>query len=199
MKVSNKFNKRNFQKFEKFVREYCELHRKKIIIKPTKHLRSNGVKYGGCCDGNSMQVASKNPLFENIFVHEFSHMTQAVEEIDLWYDYGDIWEPLAENRISIASWDEFMKVIALERDCERRALKFIRQFNLCSEEDYALKANTYLYYYQYVFLTKNWNQKKSIYGCPEVNALMPTKLLPMSTFKKIDMKIMEAFFKYLKK
>jgi uncharacterized protein YneR len=199
MKVSNKFNKRNFQKFEKFVREYCELHRKKIIIKPTKHLRSNGVKYGGCCDGYSMQVARKHPLFENIFVHEFSHMTQAVEEIDLWYDYGDIWEPLAENRISIASWDEFMKVIALERDCERRALKFIRQFNLCSEEDYALKANTYLYYYQYVFLTKNWNQKKSIYGSPEVNALMPTKLLPMSTFKKIDMKIMEAFFKYLKK
>jgi hypothetical protein len=199
--ITNKsqFNRKNFKKFEEYARDYCDKFNKKIVIRSGKSIIENGIQCGGCCDGNSIILAAKNPFFPEIFVHEFSHLTQAIEEIDLWYDDSDIWTPLAENRISIASWDEFKRTIELERDCEARALKYVKKFQLGNAEAYAQRANIYLLYYQYVFLTKKWNHRKSIYGCKELESLVSKKLLPLSSFDKIDMRVMEAFFNHFKR
>jgi len=198
MQLKSQFKKRNFKKFEEFAYSFCEKHRKKITIRSGKNIVMGGIKCGGCCDGNEIILAKQNPFFPEIFVHEFAHLTQAVGEIELWDNYGDIWTPLAENKISIASWEDFTQTIALEHDCEVRALKYINKFDLGCPEAYARRANTYLYYYQYVFLTKKWNHRKSIYGCRELNELVPNKLLRLEDFQYIDMRIMAAFFNHFK-
>jgi hypothetical protein len=117
----------------------------------------------------------------------------------MWYESGDIWSALQKGKVSLAQWDEFVKVIAVERDCERRALNLIKKFNITSPEIYARNANIYLYYYQYVFLTKRWSRRKSLYECEKLHDLVPENLLPASHFSNINMEVMTCFFDYYKR
>jgi hypothetical protein len=197
-----KINIKNFKKFEKYARSYCEKHNKTITLVPRKSVfqkEFKNFKCAGFCDGDEMVIATKNPNFYTVFIHEFAHLTQAVERIPMWYECGDIWSALQNGKVSLAQWDDFVKVIALERDCERRALNLIKKFNITSLEIYAIKANIYLYYYQYVFLTKRWNRKKSIYECQDIHDLMPDILLSARHFNNINMEVMTCFFDYYKR
>jgi hypothetical protein len=193
---------KNFAKFEEYARKYCEKHDKTITLIPRKTASQDGfqdLKCAGFCDGDEMVVASKNPNFHTVFIHEFAHLTQAVERIPIWYEYGDIWSALQKNKVSVAHWDEFIKVIAVERDCERRAINLIKKFNIADPKKYAQNANIYLYYYQYVFLTKHWSRRKSLYDCPGLYKLVPKYLLSTDHFSSINMEVMTCFFDYYKK
>lgn len=197
-----KINLKNFEKFKEYVHEYCQKHEKTITLVPRKTVSQEAFKdfkCGGFCDGDEMVVATKNPNFHTIFIHEFAHLTQAVERIPAWYESGDIWSALDKGKVSLRQWDEFVKVIAVERDCERRALNLIKKFNITSPEIYARNANAYLYYYQYVFLTKRWSRRKSLYECEKLHDLVPDKLLPVSHFSNINMEVMTCFFDYYKR
>jgi hypothetical protein len=192
-------NKEGFAEFEKFARDYCEQRGKKIRIIKRKNILLDGARYGGWCDGEELVVASKNNLFEEIFIHEFAHMTQAVKNVKVWRENGDIWTGLQSSKISVADWPEFMKTIAVERDCEQRSVKFIKEFDILSPEEYSKKANMYLFYYQYVFLTKKWHNSTSIYSCDSVYEKMPDKILSLQSFNKINMPIMEKFHRHFSK
>ena len=200
--MKTKVNSRNFKKFEEYARNYCEKHNKTITLIPNKTVSQEeykDFKCAGFCDGDEMVVATKNPRFETVFIHEFAHLTQAVERIPMWYESGDIWSALQKGKVSLGKWDEFVKVIAVERDCERRSLNLINKFNIISPEIYAQNANIYLYYYQYVFMTACWSRRKSLYECKELRELVPTKLLPANHFKNINMEVMKCFFNYYKR
>lgn len=194
-----KVNSKNFAKFKAFAESYCSKRGKKIIIINKKSIAENGARYGGWCDGKEMVIAGKHKLFEDIFIHEFSHMTQAVEDTQIWRENGDIWTGLAKKKVKILDWPEYIKTIELERDCEKRALKFIKKYQIMNCGIYAKKANMYLYYYQFVFLNKKWENSTSIYDCQEIYDKMPEKLLPMSAFQNINMEIAQIFAEFFKK
>lgn len=189
----------NFEIFRAFAEDYCDRHNKTIKVYNRKSVTENGAKYGGWCDGETMVVASKNNLFEDLFVHEFSHMTQAVENAPIWQQRGDIWQGLSKNKIKISHWPDYLKTIELERDCERRSINFIRKFKIMDDGKYARRANLYLYYYQFVFLTNKWHDSTSIYQAEQICELMPDKLLPAKIFNKIDMDVMQLFQKHFYK
>ena len=195
-------NLKNFKKFEEYARDYCKKHGKTIKLIPRKTVSQAGFKdfkCAGFCDGDEMVIATKNPNFYTVFVHEFAHLTQAVERVAVWNESGDIWSALQSGKVSLRHWDEFIKVIAVERDCERRAINLIKKFNITSPEIYAHNANTYLYYYQYVFITQCWSRRKSLYECKKLQDLVPNKLLPAIHFSNINMEVMTCFFDYFKK
>ena len=197
-----KINIKNFKKFEEYARNYCEKHDKTITLVPQKTVwqeEFKDFKCAGFCDGDEMVIATKNPKFHTVFVHEFSHLTQAVERIPIWYESGDIWSAIQKGKVSLKHWDEFVKVIAVERDCERRTLNLIKKFNITSPEIYAQNANIYLYYYQYVFMTECWSRRKSLYECKELRSIIPTKLLSANHFSNINMEVMTCFFNYFKR
>lgn len=189
----------HFEIFKNFAQEYCASHGKKIKLINRKNVNQDGAKCAGWCDGDTMVVATKNLSFQETFVHEFSHMTQAVEGIKIWNDHPDIWPILSKKNVKIKHWPDFYQIIELERDCEKRALKFVKNFEMMDEVIYAKKANMYLYYYQYVFLNKKWHNSTSIYDSQEIYNKMPEKLLPVSHFKNINMEIAKMFYDFFYK
>ena len=197
-----KINIKNFEKFEEYARNYCTKHDKIITLVPKKTVYQDGFKQFKCsgfCDGYEMVVAKKSPRFHTVFIHEFCHLAQMVDSAAKWTDSGDIWSDMEKGKVSLKKWGEFMKTIAVERDCERRSLNFIKKFNITCPENYARNANIYLYYYQYVFMTGNWGQKKSPYECEDLYNLMPPKLLPASHFNNINMEAMKCFSDFFKR
>ena len=182
----------NFQKFFDWSVSYLEKHGKRLVIASSKTISFNGVKFGGWCDGEELAIAFKNQLFEQTYVHEFSHMQQAVEGSPYWKDTSLFWRHLEKDKVAINSWDSVLDVISLERDCEKRAITHSRKWQLFDNEEYARNANLYLYYYQYVFLKRKWVNSPCIYH-PLILQRMPEKILPISSFKTIDMGLMGLF------
>jgi hypothetical protein len=182
----------NFKSFFEWSIDYLCEHKKKVKLSNSRFLNMTpSQRCSGWCDGNEIVVAFKSPLFEQVYVHEFSHMTQCVENSILWKDDFDFWNDLSKG-FTIKSYDKILEVIALERDCEKRALALSKKWDLFDNALYAKQANLYLHYYQYIFLTNKWINSTSIYH-PLILEKMSDKLQPMSCFSKIDMELMKLF------
>jgi hypothetical protein len=159
---------------------------------------------GYCADGDIV-LAGKHKLAPATFVHEFGHTCQFVEQSPLWDTREDSYEEYLLPKYdlaylvkdSISSFQSFLSSIILERDCEQRAIKFIKQFDLPIDiEDYTRKANLYLFFYQYIFLKKKWTTSTTIYK-PRLLREMPDKIVPVSRLKTIDMDLMDLYDKAL--
>lgn len=183
---------RNFKKFFDWSIDYLGKHDKKVVIVNSKSVVQDGIKCSGWCDDDEIVVARKNPLFQEVFVHEFSHMQQNIEQSPYWKDTSLFWRHLSKDKVAINSWDSVLDIISLERDCEKRVIKHSKKWKLFDNNLYAKRANLYLYYYQYVFLKRRWTNSTSIYH-PYLVDVMPEKILPMSQFKTIDMPLMQLF------
>jgi len=198
----------NFKNFFEYALDYLHINNKDLVIRSGEK-----IKYGdepgectGWCDGASIEIARDLKLFEETFVHEFCHMMQAVEDTHLWdqHQKSTFWEDLnlpldlKSNNNDISFWNETYKIIRLEQDCESRALKMNKHWNIFDGALYAKQANAYLYFYHYVYLTRKWELASSLY-CNELIKLMPLKLLTPKQLKNIDMNIMSAYNKILKK
>ena len=187
----------NFQKFFNWSIKYLEKYDKHVTIVNTKSIKdSSGSRFGGWCDDNEIVVAFKNRLFEETYTHEFCHMQQNIENSPYWKDTSLFWRHLEKDKVAINSWDSVLEIIALERDCERRALAHSKKWNLFDNELYAQAANIYLHYYQYIFLKRKWVNSVNIY-CDDLMDLMPSRLKPASDFEFIDMSLMNEFEKHL--
>lgn len=183
---------KNFKKFFDWSIDYLGKHDKKVVIVNSKSVVQDGIKCSGWCDDDEIVVARKNPLFQEVFVHEFSHMQQNIEQSPYWKDTSLFWRHLSKDKVAINSWDSVLDIISLERDCEKRVIKHSKKWKLFDNNLYAKRANLYLYYYQYVFLKRRWTNSTSIYH-PYLVDIMPEKILPMSQFKTIDMPLMQLF------
>lgn len=185
---------RNFKKFFEWSQKFLKKHDKKTTLVNAKSVKIDGERCGGWCDDEEMAIAIKNPLFERIYVHEFSHMQQNINGSPYWKDTSLFWKHLGK----INSWDSALDIIALERDCEKRAMRHSEKWNLFDNIKYAKMANVYLHYYQYVFLKRKWGNSVTIYH-PKLIKAMPETLKPTSSFKKIDMALMLLFEECLSK
>lgn len=184
---------KNFVPFFEWAEDYCRKHNKKITIADSAKIKFAGGACGGWCDGNEIAIAGRGLLFEETFVHEFAHLTQAVEESKLWKEEFSFWEELEKGKVSAASYLSLLEIIALERDCEKRSIALSKKWNLFDNKIYAQRANVYLYFYQYVFTNRFWGSSGGIYCSPDLIKSMPEKLVPMKEFLKIDMERMLVF------
>ncbi len=183
----------NFQKFFDWSFDYLVKHNKNLTIVNTATVKlDDNKRCMGWCDSYEIMLGRKNPLFEKVYVHEFSHMTQNVEKAFEGSNYSLFWDHMDAGTLDPFSYKHVLEVIDLERDCEARALKFSDKWDLFDREEYCKQANLYLYYYQYLFLTKKWVKTTTIYR-PQLMAQMPPQLVPMSHFKFINMDMMKLF------
>jgi hypothetical protein len=194
-----KGRRKNFQNFFLWSIKYLDRHNKKLTISNTKKVIADGMPCSGWCDGIEIVIAVKNPKFEQVYVHEFAHMQQAVEEAECWKDCDKFWNDLQKQKLSLDSWACALDIIKLERDCERRALLLNKKYNLFDPEKYAQEANLYLYYYHYVFVKRKWKYGMNKLYQSKLCDKMPKKLLPNSHFSTIDMDIMLEFDKISKR
>lgn len=189
----------NDKKFIQHVKEQCAEYGIKCIIRHVKYVKLSGnIQCGGWFDeeGKELVCASNRPDFLQILVHEFSHLTQWIDQCEAWkkgiggVGYVDEW--LSGKKVP-----NIRKHLAysrdLELDNEKRAVKHIKKFGLSINiEDYIRRANAYVQFYNHMYYTRKWaTSKNSPYRNPRIIAAMP-KTFHMN-YEKMSKKVEKVF------
>ena len=144
-----------------------------------------------------------------IFVHEFCHYRQWVEKSKYW---NILYDNVKVKKVDVSSlmddWitgKEFSKnkikeyvkrTLECERDCEKRTVKMIKDFDLPIKIDkYIRGANSYLYFYIYVLKRRVWYKEIPPYKIKKVLELMPNDKI-LDNHDDISNKIISIFDKY---
>ena len=185
----------NFHRFYQYTKRYCKKHGKTIRVVDREFLIDSG-RCSGFCDGSEMVVAFKNAFFEEVYCHEFAHLQQCVEKHPLW-DTTFNWSTISNKRSLLKNWQKLFDIIELERDCEARALRFSKRYNLFNNVSYAKRANIALYFYQYVFLEHRWCDSSKLFQDETIFRRMPQTLVRVRDLHRIDMNMMMLYQKIL--
>ena len=175
-------------KFVQFVKDECKEHGVKLRFSPYKRVKAGGY-VSGYFDDNPpvLVIAKKHPLWLGILAHEFCHLRQWVEKADVYtktkISTGECaWtvqnRQLAGEKIPEEHLDEAYRIIIrCERDCDLRAMDYIRKFKLPIDlKEYARQANAYHFFYHAVKARGKWYGKVPIYLNKKVIKLSPNHM-----------------------
>lgn len=185
--------------FVEFVKLECKKYGVKCDLRNTKYVKlSSSIKCSGYfSDDPPTLVCSMNrPDWIEILAHEFSHLTQ-------WVDQIDLWKQSMESMPLVDAWLEGEDVHDIERhiqvcrdlelDNEKRSVKVIKKFGLDVDLDnYIKKANAYVYFYTRLLTTRKWaTPKNSPYNNKNIISVMPNKF--KTDYSVVPKKIEEVF------
>jgi hypothetical protein len=156
--------------FIEFVKSECKKHGVKFKPYKRSYVKlTDDIKCGGYFDDGSdsgkpeLAFAQGREDFIELMVHEYCHMTQWLEGIELW-------EVCSDSMTIIDEWlsgKEHPKKLVecsinnsrdLELDNEKRAVKIFKEWNLPVNIDlYVKKANAYVNFYNYMKTTRKWS------------------------------------------
>jgi len=135
-------------------------------------------------DEKILVVKKNHPEEIQILLHEYCHMTQWIDQIDLWNDLEklemefDVWlDKKVEYSPEVVAKD-IDHLVALEKDCEERVLKLIEDFSLhdiVNTKIYVQKALAYLSFYYTLPTIRRW-YVTAPYDIEEIYSLMPTTI-----------------------
>lgn len=181
----------NTEEFKKLVETTCEKQKVKFIVSTGSYVL--GTEYGTQCNGyfsndpEELAISTGRPEREwfPVLVHEFCHMNQWSEDSPFW-DISiystylvDLW---LDNKIELTEKQKievFRGSILVEHDCERRAIKLIKELDLPIDPiEYVQKANAYVLFYHVIMKHRKWYEiGKEPYNNPEIYLKLPTELI----------------------
>lgn len=163
---------RSVSDFINFVKLECEKNGVEFQSHSGKYVElSEDIKCGGYFDDGSsgdspvLAFAGGHSDFLELLAHEYSHMTQWLDGIDLWKKAGHSLEIMhswlggedvedIENHINVAR--------DLELDNEMRTVGIIRKWNLPIDVGvYTKKSNAYVHFYNYLKVTRRWSEPEN--------------------------------------
>ena len=188
----------NDKAFIKFVKEECKRVGIKCDLRSVGWVRTDGVRCSGYFDESDKRlvVAMNRPDALSILVHEYCHLTQ-------WQDGIELWESAAKSLYKLFKWldgstvADIVKHIGtardLELDNERRSVKMIKHWNLSIDMDlYVKKANAYVMFYNWLHHSRSWSNPKNVpYDSPVVLQVMSNKF--NMRYGKMSRKVFNAF------
>lgn len=154
--------------FIQFVKDECKKYGVKCSLRNTKSVKlSSSVKCSGWFDEQvpELVVSMNRTDWIEILAHEYSHLTQWVDQIPLWKtsekSLGIVWGWLeGKNHRKIN--DHIDVVRDLELDNEKRTVKIIKKFNLnVNLDNYVKKSNAYVQFYNWIKITRRWSDPKN--------------------------------------
>ena len=180
---------RNINKLIADVAEKCVAHGITFSLQHVKNVDEKNLPCSGYFDEQSLVVATKKPKVQDwvdVLVHESCHLDQFIGKSKLWNSSNDpvhvveAW--IKGKKVSLNKRDEaFNNALLLELDCEKRSIKKIKKYKLnIDTEQYAQKANSYLFAYLVALHEKRWYT--SPYENPKIWKEMPTKLLTLKNY-----------------
>jgi len=137
-----------------------------------------------------------------ILVHESCHMDQWQEKISLWKECGKLPEEIIDNWIEGKNYtkktvEHAIKITRnLELDCEQRAVKKIKRFNLpINIDEYIQRANVYLFFHNWVLLKRKWyNTQNEPFTNQKIYGLMNKDWY--ESYDEMPPLLLKAFKKY---
>ena len=191
------------KKFIKIVREKCKENNVKLLLKNTVKLKLGKNSYcGGYFEDLGekavLSCAMKNPLALSILVHEFSHMEQWIDNV--FQETGEYCSNLERwlNGEEINNiYNQIDRVKLMELDCERRAVKNIKKYNLpLNIQRYTQLANVYIFFYNYLKESRKWSKPGNApysKSNKKLWSMCPKKFMPDEYYKYIPYGIYEKF------
>lgn len=153
----------------------------KIILPKSKTVITNGVKVDGYFDDIDLEfpvlkcpVGKPRSEWLPVLVHEYSHLRQYIEKCSEWQESDKeksdvIFEWINGKDFHLKKLKlSFRRTVEIELDCEKRSVEHIKAFDLpINVDDYIRKANSLLFFYNYVFTVRRW-YKISPFAIPKV-------------------------------
>ena len=177
------------RQFVKFVRQHLAEYGMKLIIGRGKHVNTDGFRCSGYFDesGGTIAVARKSNEFMQVLVHEYCHFLQYINSSKIYekcYDASNVVDAWlkGKNYSNKKVKRAFFLVRAMERDCERRAMKIIKDFNLAiNSKYYAKRAHLYIYSHFLMEKTRKFHSyKRNPYYSKYVLKIMPSNMAVLS-------------------
>ena len=179
---------RNHQ-FVRHVKNHLAQYGMRLVIGRGRSLNCGGYRCEGYFNDKEkiIKIAKFATNFLETLVHEYSHFLQyinnsqiykksdkAILMVDEWFAGKDF--PQDKLRRS------FFIIRAMERDCEKRAVKLIKKFNLQIDEKlYTKRAHCYIYSHFLMEKTRKfYAYKKSPYRSSVVLKIMPSSMAVLS-------------------
>jgi len=194
------FGTKSEKHFIHYVYGKCKKHGIKVILKDVKYLKVDGIRCSGYFDDQNkiLAVAMKSKNSKEIFVHEFGHVTQFIDNCLPWKNLGQSLEKVTDwlHGKRVHNINRHIDIVKLmELDNEKRSVELIKNFNLDIDvEDYIKRANSYIYFYNRLKKTRKWSHPKNApYNNKSVFKVMPSyfKKSYKTTPKNVE-KIYEA-------
>lgn len=136
-----------------------------------------------------LAIAVGNSTWAATFCHEYCHYEQWADNSEVWYagqlsdgTYGaDLVEYWYNGDIELNDEQQlryFEPMLAVEVDCERRAVQLIQDYDLPFDiEEYSRQAASYLYLYPELRRRRSWiTVGRAPYRVPEILEVMPADL-----------------------
>jgi hypothetical protein len=175
--------------FVRFVKQHLAEYGMRLIIGRGKYVNTGH----GRCEGyfneieKIIRIGGNNQYFLQTLVHEYAHFLQYINQVQV-YTKSDKAGLIVENWFKGREYDKktlkraFLLVRAMERDCEKRALKLIDEFNLKIDKKlYAKRANCYIYTHFLMEKTRKYGTyRKSPYFSKYVLKIMPSNMAVLS-------------------
>jgi hypothetical protein len=213
----------DYKEFKKYAKEQCKANGITFVEKANllyDDENSNSQCSGFfCSDTKRLAVSSTAPKADifGVLVHEYCHMQQWIEDCDAWrsmnmndkemkkwatYDIdclGTLLDYALEGSVSLTD-KEFKRcveaIIEVEYDCEIRTVKLIEELNLPIDvKMYSRKALAYIYFYQYMTVSKEWYPKdrKPPYAYKEIYSKFPADLTEFNVLAPITEEYVVAY------
>jgi hypothetical protein len=189
-------------RFVKWIKSQCKKYGVKCSLRNVKYLKLSGnIRCSGYFDDTTdkkptLVVSMNRKDWIEILVHEYCHLTQWSEGIDLWGKAGEslaiIEEWLGGNEVK--DIDYHLGIARdLELDNERRTAKLLKAWDLGIDiEHYIRKANAYVQFYNYMYKTRKWcSPKNSPYTNERLIAQMPKRF--NMRYKKMSKQVEKIF------
>jgi hypothetical protein len=168
--------------FIEHVRAECKRTGIKCDLRPTKYLKLSNIRCSGYFDseGRVLVCSMNRPDALGILAHEYAHLTQWDEGIDLWDKAGNSMEKI-DNWLGGKRVHNIKKHLAVSRDLEldneRRTVKLINKWKLSIDvKDYVKKANSYVHFYNWMYYSRKWSSPgNSPYTNSDIQAVMSTR------------------------
>lgn len=197
--------------FADMVKQGCREHGVEVHLGKGKRVRYKSLLCNGYFDSMNtplprLAVAVGKPVSEwlPILGHEYCHLEQWAEGAPAWVDQEEIYAldlltEWFEGREF--AYDQIASLVTVsrevERDCEARMLQKILTFSLpIDPEEYAQKANSYVFFYTAMQQLRKW-YVRAPYEVPEVWKLMPKKLLSAKEYEHLPEAYLQVFQQHL--
>ena len=198
----------NFKNFLEHIKTECNKFGVEIKEYQEKFINlSENIQCSGFFDDsvNSPYVDKPTLAYANSFIdspeviiHEYCHMTQWLEGIELWRKAND-------SMVIVDKWLEgqdfdnidihLSNVRDLELDNEKRTVEMIKKWSLPIDiELYTKKANAYVQFYNYLKETRRWSKPgRAPYSVIEILNVMSDKF--DMNYLELESNIREIFIK----
>jgi len=171
-------------------------HGKSVKLIHRKSVKCDGVATGGFCNENGITMATKQDSWFQLFVHEYCHFLQEIDDDYTENDDDDAWNNydhwlLGKCELKPEQIKRATKLIRdCEIDCEKRAVELIKKYNLPIDvERYTQEANVYALFYTLVSKYRMWYSGESPCSIKELADLMPTEF--KSSWNRVPKKFEE--------